>query len=79
MSAIGYFPWNSTAERGQSLCVRDDSGALTYNDFATRVDACAAQLADRGVTRGDVVAVMLSNRAELLITLMAAWRAIQSQ
>jgi acyl-CoA synthetase (AMP-forming)/AMP-acid ligase II len=39
-----------------------------------RVEAVAAQLAGRGIGPGDVIAVMLPNRVELLIALMAAWR-----
>jgi long-chain acyl-CoA synthetase len=41
---------------------------------ACRVDAVAGQFAAAGVGRGDVVAVMLPNRVELLLGLMAAWR-----
>jgi acyl-CoA synthetase (AMP-forming)/AMP-acid ligase II len=48
--------------------------ALTYTEMAERVDSFAAQLADRGIGRGDVIAVMLPNRIELLVALMAAWR-----
>jgi long-chain acyl-CoA synthetase len=39
-----------------------------------RVEAVAEQFAAAGVGRGDVVAVMLPNRVELLPGLMAAWR-----
>jgi acyl-CoA synthetase (AMP-forming)/AMP-acid ligase II len=38
------------------------------------VDAVAEQFAAAGVGRGDVVAVMLPNRVELMIALLAAWR-----
>ena len=38
------------------------------------MDAVAEQFAAAGVGRGDVVAVMLPNRVELLLGLMAAWR-----
>ncbi|MFT4202124.1 class I adenylate-forming enzyme family protein [Gordonia sp. (in: high G+C Gram-positive bacteria)] len=73
MSEIGYFAWNLT-DRGDSPCVRDDSTELDYAGFAARTDAAAAQFAQRGVTRGSVVAVWLPNRVELLIAMMAAWR-----
>ncbi len=68
-----YFAWD-LASRGSSPCVRDDNMELSYAGFAERVEACAEQLAELGVGPGDVVATFLPNRAELLITLMAAWR-----
>src|SRR5207342_1704110 len=45
-----------------------------YGQVADRVDAIAAQFAAAGVRRGDVVAVMLPTRIELVLCLMAAWR-----
>jgi long-chain acyl-CoA synthetase len=71
---LAYLPWNWTAERWERPCVVDDDVALTYRDVAARTDALAAQLAVRGIGRGDVVAVMLPNRAELVLTILAAWR-----
>jgi len=54
--------------------MRDTNAELTYAEVARRVDAVAGQFAAAGVGRGDVVAVMLPNRVELLLGLMAAWR-----
>ncbi|GAA1935557.1 acyl--CoA ligase [Microbacterium aoyamense] len=54
--------------------IRDDAGTLTNADLLLRVERVAAALADRGVGQGDVVAVLLSNRVELILTLLAAWR-----
>ncbi|MBD0024121.1 AMP-binding protein [Gordonia pseudamarae] len=68
-----YFAWE-LASRGDAPCVRDDRLQLSYVQFAQRVDAVAQQLAGLGVGPGDMVATFLPNRAELLITLMAAWR-----
>lgn len=68
-----YFAWE-LASRGDAPCVRDDAMALSYAQFAERVEAVAEQLAGLGIGAGDVVATVLPNRAELLITLMAAWR-----
>jgi len=53
---------------------RDTQVELTYAEVAHRVDAAAGQFAAAGVGRGDVVAVMLPNRVELLLALLAAWR-----
>ncbi|WP_425569864.1 class I adenylate-forming enzyme family protein [Rhodococcus olei] len=71
---MSYFAWDRAAEYGELPCVRDDHIELTYRAFADRVDAFAAQLDRSGVRAGDTVAVMLPNRVELLIALMAAWR-----
>ena len=71
---IGYLPWNQPVATVDQVCMRDDRVELTYADVATRVDAVAEQFAAMGVGRGDVVAVMLPNRVELLLGLMAAWR-----
>jgi len=54
--------------------LRDDHVALTNAELLAAVRRVAASLARRGIGRGDVVAVMLPNRVELLIGLMAAWR-----
>ncbi|WP_024794938.1 class I adenylate-forming enzyme family protein [Tomitella biformata] len=74
MADIGYFAWDLAARHGDSVCVRDDRLELTYRQFAVRVDAFANQLRDRGAVAGDVVAIMLPNRVELLIAMMASWR-----
>ena len=74
MSDIGYFTWDLATTHGDAPCLRDDHLDLTYRQFADRVDAFAAQLSEHGVGKGDVVAVMLPNRVELLVVLMAAWR-----
>ena len=55
-------------------CLRDDAGHLTNAAFARRVASAAAHLAERGIEEGDVVAVKLSNRVELIVVLFAAWR-----
>ena len=47
---------------------------LTYAELADRVEALAGRLRQHGIGPGDVVAVMLPNRAELVLTILAAWR-----
>ena len=71
---IGYLPWNRPVMAADRVCMRDTRVELTYAEVARRVDAVAAQFAAAGVGRGDVVAVMLPNRVELLLALLAAWR-----
>ena len=69
-----HLPWHRPASYDDLPCVRDDRLDLTYRAFGERVEAVAEQLAARGVTAGSVVAVMLPNRVELLVAIMAAWR-----
>jgi long-chain acyl-CoA synthetase len=71
---IDYLPWNRPAALADRVCMRDTNVELSYAKVACRVDAVAGQFAAAGVGRGDVVAVMLPNRVELLLGLMAAWR-----
>jgi acyl-CoA synthetase (AMP-forming)/AMP-acid ligase II len=54
-------------------CISDDAVTLTNGEFAARVRSVAGLLAHRGVRRGDVVATLLPNRVELVLTLFAAW------
>jgi long-chain acyl-CoA synthetase len=71
---IGYLPWNQSAAQAELPCVRDDNTELTYRQFAQRVDSLAAQLSRSGIGPGDVLAVMLPNRVELILAIFAAWR-----
>ena len=71
---IDYLPWNRPVMLADRVCMRDTQVELTYAEVARRVDAVAGQFAAAGVGRGDVVAVMLPNRVELLLALLAAWR-----
>jgi len=54
--------------------VRDDASALTNADLLARIGRAADALARRGIGPGDVVAVMLPNRVELIVVLFAVWR-----
>ena len=55
-------------------CLADSTVTLTNAEMRDRVVGTARLFADLGVGRGDVVAVMLPNRVELLVNLFAAWR-----
>jgi len=74
MTSLDYLPWVRPASFDDQPCVRDDLNDLTYTEFAAWVDAAAEQFAEFGVGRGSVVAVMLPNRIELLVSIVAAWR-----
>lgn len=67
-------PDERAARAPDAPAIRDDAGTLTNADLASRVERVAAALAGRGVGQGDVVAVLLPNRVELILTLLAAWR-----
>ncbi|MGV8871238.1 MAG: class I adenylate-forming enzyme family protein [Rhodococcus sp. (in: high G+C Gram-positive bacteria)] len=54
--------------------VADDLVSMSNRDFADAVRTAAALLADRGISHGDVVAILLSNRVEFVVALFAAWR-----
>ena len=69
-----HLPWQWAQDFGDAPAVSDDETQLTFTELDRRSAAVAEQLADRGVGPGDVVAVMLANRVELVLTLFAAWR-----
>lgn len=71
---IGYLPWNLAGDFGSAPALRDDHDALDHRGLDARTEAFADQLRDRGIGAGDVIAVMLPNRIELLIAIFGAWR-----
>ncbi|MGX9296957.1 class I adenylate-forming enzyme family protein [Tsukamurella paurometabola] len=54
--------------------VADDVRTLDNAAFHQLTERAAATLAAHGVRRGDIVAVLLPNTADLIVTLFAAWR-----
>jgi long-chain acyl-CoA synthetase len=65
---------SSALENPEAPSLRDERTALTRRDFDSRVEAFAEQLQELGVGNGDVVAVMLPNRVEVVVAIAAAWR-----
>jgi long-chain acyl-CoA synthetase len=55
-------------------CIADERQELDNTAFAERVLAVAAVFAAAGLRRGDVLAIMLPNRVELITSMFAAWR-----
>ena len=55
-------------------CIADQRVVLDNAAFAERVLAVAAVFAAAGLRRGDVLAIMLPNRVELITSMFAAWR-----
>jgi long-chain acyl-CoA synthetase len=54
--------------------VADQHVRLDHEAFRSAVGATARRLADAGVKRGDVVAVVLANRVELVVAMYATWQ-----
>jgi long-chain acyl-CoA synthetase len=71
---LAALPDARAAAQPDAPAIADDAVALDNAAFADRVARAAALLARLGVGAGDVVAVALPNRLELIITLFAAWR-----
>lgn len=67
-------PFERAAQDPFGPCISDANHTLTNFAFAQAVSSKAGRLAEAGVRRGDVVAVMLPNRVELVVTMFAAWR-----
>lgn len=75
MVHFALLPDTRAGERPDAPAVADDlSGQLTNAEFLTRVEHAAGRLWEAGVRAGDVVAVKLPNRTELVVSLFAAWR-----
>lgn len=69
-----YLPWERPTSHDDRPALRDARVELTYAELADRAAAAAEQFAELGVGRGSVVAIMLPNRVELLVAMIAAWR-----
>jgi long-chain acyl-CoA synthetase len=54
--------------------IADDDTSFTNAEFLDAVVRAAAALRMRGVSAGDVVAIMLPNTASFVVSLFAAWR-----
>lgn len=67
-------PEQRAATDPDGRCLADPRLDLGNRDFARRVDAAAVLLRHNGIGPGNVVAVQLRNRIELVVVLFAAWR-----
>ncbi|KXO89307.1 class I adenylate-forming enzyme family protein [Tsukamurella pseudospumae] len=67
-------PAHRAAAAPSAPAVADDDRTLDNAAFHQVIEAAATTLAELGVRRGDVVAVLLPNTADLVVTLFAAWR-----
>jgi long-chain acyl-CoA synthetase len=51
-----------------------DGRKFTYTEFQVAVDRAAAMLAANGITKGDVVSLLMPNSAEYIIAYFACWK-----
>jgi acyl-CoA synthetase (AMP-forming)/AMP-acid ligase II len=61
-------------ENPSGPAVADDFTDLNNSQFLAAVRRAAASLRGRGISAGDVVAIMLPNTATFVVSLFAAWR-----
>jgi long-chain acyl-CoA synthetase len=71
---LSQLPDLRAAENPAAPCLTDDEVTLTNAQFLDTVRRAAATLQRTGVGPGDVVAVMLPNTVNLVVSLFAAWR-----
>jgi long-chain acyl-CoA synthetase len=67
-------PDERAARDPAGACIADERQELDNARFSQTVSAIAALLADAGLRHGDVLAIMLPNRVELITSMFAAWR-----
>ncbi|MFI6306034.1 amino acid adenylation domain-containing protein [Amycolatopsis thailandensis] len=61
--------------RRDGIAVDDGERALSYGELAEYAERLAGYLSDRGVRRGDRVAVVMERSPDLIATLLAVWKA----
>ncbi len=62
------------ARFSDAVAVVDEHGRLTYDELGNRVAALAAQLKDLGLGESERVGIVIPNRMEFAIALLAVWR-----
>jgi long-chain acyl-CoA synthetase len=71
---LAALPEARAAAEPDASALADDAVTLDNAQFADRVARAAALLDRLGVGAGDVIAIAMPNRVELIIALFAAWR-----
>ena len=76
IAALCLHQWAADPERATDIAIRweDESGAfdaISYAELSDRVNRLASALAQRGVNRGDAVAICLPQRIETAVSLLA--------
>lgn len=71
---LGALPDLRAEQSPAAPAVADDQAELDNAQFLAAVQRAAAVLRHRGLSAGDVMAVMLPNTADFVVALFAAWR-----
>jgi long-chain acyl-CoA synthetase len=74
MNAVDVFK-RATKRNGSAIFLRDFNSELTYSEADSRSDAIALGLLERGVTEGAAVGLSARDSVELLVTILAVWKA----
>ena len=72
--ALVGLPVSRARQDPDGICLSEGGKIITNSEFEHAVRRGASKLAGSGVRPGDIVAVMLGNRAELIVALFAIWR-----
>ena len=71
---VGEIPRRRAEKAPHDPCVADERVRLTSGEFVAAVERLSGGFASLGIGAGDVVATMLPNCVEMVLTLFAAWR-----
>jgi long-chain acyl-CoA synthetase len=71
---LSALPDQRAAENRLGRAIADDETDLDNAQFLAAVQRAAASLRGHGVSAGDVVAIMLPNTVNFIVSLFAAWR-----
>ncbi|WP_217240480.1 class I adenylate-forming enzyme family protein [Streptomyces sp. AC555_RSS877] len=74
MQHIAELPDARATRNPTGPCIADDHEQLNNREFLARVRTATTALRTRGIGAGDVVALILPNRLELVVVMFAAWR-----
>lgn len=64
----------AVARRGEDVALVDGDLRLTYREVAERADRCATRLLQLGIAAGERVVILLDNRADFMVLLVACAR-----
>jgi fatty-acyl-CoA synthase len=71
-SGVGHLFANQVCLSAQHIAIQDGDRHITYTDLDLRVRQLASVLRERGVARGDRIAILSENRVEYFETYLAA-------
>src|SRR5690606_38645012 len=72
-ASLPHLPWANRTVATDRPALADERIALTRDELLRCAERFAQRLRAEGVGPGDIVAVMLPNRVELILTLFGSW------